>query len=1241
MAIDQSTPLGNPSDPSLDDINYLAELAKQNQERRALAEQEIKDDTQYKAVQEDARDNPEGWGVKGVAKELQSVLTGGVQDTLSSVVTFPERTADMLSGEMGREIKEKGEYRPDWTPFGSYENPIETRTWWGQLLRGTVHFGTLAVGITAAASAAGISAPASIAGMAGYSLIRAAGIGAIADLISKTSDGENALGMLRDRFGWMDTPISTRDDEHPLMWKLKNVVEGMGIGLVFDGVSMALTRGGSRAKIEARNRNVQEITVQKALQEVRDFETEFRAAKNKPIADQHQGAYSSEQKVYDAWETQKQTRKNWGSEEGSTGSIIRPILTERAAKTGQMPEEVAENILRGLYSEPKFQETIRQLKQGNKTVLEVFGDSLEAHQRITLGRNAAEMTTEEYLEEILKASDTYDIKDSTGNVIDTITTITSEDVVVTDMITGTLIKQLRDMGISGREMAEFFDLGAIDGPAAQVANTLMTALTEAKRARVMKSENFRALGAGKKRKFLEETVSKDMVDTRDSIMSILEIAKDDPSDELMNALFEVFSSMRTVNNLDDFDAWARKMIKGGRFDEKSPERTGALIRELQTMFSHSVLSGPKTPVRALMGTSMATFTRPFATTLGAVLRLPFTGDFTQVRAGLASMNAMMEAIPEAYELFFTRLNSYWSGDVSNIKTRFVEFTQADENWELLRRYYEDSGRASVGDQALFKMAHMARAANQSNFLTYSTKLMAATDDAFAHILGRAKMRERAFRSAMDAQSNGKAITIDNEFMKAYEDDFHAQIFDSDGNIKDEATKYARKEVTLTQDLTGFAKGLNDVFSANPWARPFFLFARTGVNGLALTAKHTPGFNFLVKEFNDIAWASPDNLTEVAKYGITNATELANAKALQTGRLAMGTSVIFMASQKFMSGELTGNGPTDRQKRQMWLDAGWIPRSIKLGDVWVSYDAIEPFNQILSLISDVGDNSLLMGEEWTEDYLMKTALVVMQGISSKSYLAGMQQFVDLVAGKPGQLERIAAGLLNNQVPLSSLRNDIGKLFTPYTRELSSGVVQSIRNRNLITEGLSEEPLPIKYDLLTGRPIKDHDFMTRAWNMFIPMNFNLDYGAGKELLFQSGYDLRIASYYSPDGIDLTDYPELRSRYQEEIGKQNLEAQLAKLSKQKRIRDSIEEMYFDIRSGKRGEYQAMDYYHNYAIDELFSRARDIAWNRMSNNPLVGRLQMEKTLKRRRRTSKVLQVGSNQKRNALKESTILNMYK
>ena len=195
-----------------------------------------------------------------------------------------------------------------------------------------------------------------------------------------------------------------------------------------------------------------------------------------------------------------------------------------------------------------------------------------------------------------------------------------------------------------------------------------------------------------------------------------------------------------------------------------------------------------------------------------------------------------------------------------------------------------------------------------------------------------------------------------------------------GNIIDEATKFARREVTLTQELTGFAKGLNDVFSANPWAKPFFLFARTGVNGLALTAKHTPGFNFLVKEFNDIAFATPNNLKNVERYGITNAVELANAKALQTGRLAMGSALVFMASMAWMRGDLTGNGPVDRQKRQLWLDSRFEPRTIKLGAVRVGYDTFEPFNLIMSTIADVGDASLLMGEEWTERELQKICLL---------------------------------------------------------------------------------------------------------------------------------------------------------------------------------------------------------------------------------------------------------------------------
>ena len=1213
-------------DESIQNVDQYFEEMSASEEKETQQEVE-----QNLAIQE--QQTPQT-GFKGVVQEAKSAVTGGLQDTASSIATFPERTVDAFSGEMKEEIDEKGYYKPEWDPTGANENPIVTNTWWGGLLRGLVHFGSLAAGTVVAAKGA-VAAGIPVAGVAAarllgaQSLVRAAGIGAVSDLVSKESDGHNALGMLRDRYGMMDTPLSTKDTEHPLMWKFKNIVEGMGIGFAFDSAAILLGKGTKpvRNRIFGRNESVRTNTERKALQELRRNE-EFRAAKNKGVADSWQGDNLSTDDPFIVWENQQRIRREWGAEDGSSGNPFTPIQKERIAKEAGISEELVDEVLRSLLSNDSYQRIVQGTKASRKRLVDVFGDAVAAHQRITQGRNAAEMPAEEYLKEIFESWDVYD-----KGTADQIQTITSRNVVVADLVVGSLLQQVRDLGISGREIAEFADLTDIDAPGEQIVNTMLVALTEVKRARIVKSKNFAELGAGKRR-YLKETLSKEMADTRESIQSILKIAENDEDGDLLMALFEAFSSMKTVNSLDDFDAWARKMIKGGEIEGK--KQTGALVRELEGMMIHSILSGPKTPVRAIMGTSTATFMRPFSQIIGATLQLPFTGDVTTLRTGLASLNAMMQAIPESFTLFKSKLDSYWAGDLSTIKTRFSEYTRNDDNWEVLRRWAEDSGRATDGDRAFFKMANMARQMNNNSFLGWSTKVMAATDDAFAFILGRAKMREKALRSAMDAQNKGalKSYTeVTPELIKAFEDDFYRQIFDGQGNIIDEATKFARKEVTLTKELEGFPAGLNQVFQAHPWVKPFFLFARTGVNGLELTAKHTPGFNFLVKEFNVIARATPDNLDDVVKYGITSAEELANAKALQTGRLAIGTGVISMAIWSWMNGNLTGNGPVDRQKRQAWVDGGYRPRQLKLGETWVGYDSIEPFNQIFSIIGDIGDASQLMGEEWTEDNLMKVSLLIAQGIVSKSYLAGIQQFVDLVGGAPGQQNRIVANLLNNQVPLAGLRNELGKLFSPYTRELSSGITDAIRNRNLLSEQLAFAPLPAKHDLLTGQPLKNHDPLTRMWNSVIPISFNLDYSKGREFLFNSGYDLRQTTYFAPDGTDLTDAPEIRSRFQRAIGLQNLELKLNKLAEDPKIIASMEEMQADIKNGNRSLYESKDYYHNIILKKLFRDAKKTAWQQIEADLDIQEL---KSVERDRDLERL-----RKKRKTTGYTSILDMYK
>jgi len=1223
-----------------DDLEAMQETAQEATEafiqRR---EEERVDQEASQQVEQQAADvkfdprNAETWGAKALIKEGQSILSGGLQDTASSLATFPERTADALSGEMQRQREETGEYRPDWTPFGAYDNPIETHTWWGKQLRGLVHFGSLAAGTILAAKGAAatglITVPAGLAAFASSSLVRGAAVGAVSDLISKESDEQNALGALRDRYGWVDTPLSTKDTDHPVMMKVKNIVEGMGIGLIFDGLAYALKKGSKESvdQIINRNKSLKNQHIQAGIAQLRQGDAEFRADKNLPLAEPHQAAHISEVEPQVAREQLSKTRTDWGSEEGSTGSVTTPVERERIAREGATDDETVERILRGLFSNEKFAKELEKAKGSRKALAATYREAIEAHQRITQGRNAADMSAEEYLKELFETND----------VIDGFENWTSRNVVVADLVLGTLMKQLRDTGIAGREIADLVDLNDIDGPAKQIVDTMLTALYQTKKARFIKSDSFRALGAGKARKEALETIVKQEVeDAKEAITSVLNLAKDDADDNLLNALFEAFSMMDDVNSLDDFDNLMRTLLKGGKLKPNGVDRTGAIIRELEGVMTNSILSGPKTPMRAIMGTSTATLLRPLATALGYAVKAPFTGDTRGLRASLAAVNGMVEAIPDSFRIFRTKLNSYWKGDLRTIKTRFSDYTRGDDNWEILRRWAEDSGRATPGEQAAFRLANMARSMNNSNLLTYSTKIMAATDDAFAYVLGRAKMREKAMRRVMELQEGGyKTPKVTKELMRAYEDDFYSQVFDSAGNLTDEATNFARKEVTLTQELTGFAKGLNDVFTATPLAKPFFLFARTGVNGLALTGKYTPGFNFLVKEFNDIAFANPADLSSVSKYGIFTVEELANARALQQGRLAIGSAVVFMATQAWMRGDLNGNGPVDRQKRQMWLDGKWQPRTIKLGAVRVGYDQFEPFNLIMSTIADVGDASELMGEEWTENELGKISLVVAQAVTSKSYLAGIQSFVDLFGGRPGQGPRIGANLLNNTVPLAGLRNELGRLFNPYMREIGSGIRQSIRNRNQITEGLANinplaKPLPIKYDMLNGKPLRDWDFMTRAYNAISPISLNLDQSEGRNFLFDSGYDLRLSTYYAPDSTNLTDQPEIRSKFQRAIGLQNLERELDKLAKNPKAIASMKQMYNDIRTGQRADFNARDYWHNRAIDRLFQRARRVAWASIKNDSDILKLIEEQ----RRRD-----VAQLQKRNTT--ANILNIYK
>jgi len=228
------------------DFQERYEEAEKQQAYQQQQELQLENEaTQAKAELDDPREREGGGGLRGVVKEVQSAIGGGLQDTASSVVTLPERAIDMFSGEMQEEQATDEGYGAEWDDwFVDDANPIETKTWWGGALRSLVHFGSMAAAIIPAAKVAGVTAATTVAG----SLARGAAVGAASDVVSKYSQEDNGLAILRDRFNFIDTPLATKDTDHPAMKTLKNVVEGMGIGVIFDSASMLIGKGVKKVK---------------------------------------------------------------------------------------------------------------------------------------------------------------------------------------------------------------------------------------------------------------------------------------------------------------------------------------------------------------------------------------------------------------------------------------------------------------------------------------------------------------------------------------------------------------------------------------------------------------------------------------------------------------------------------------------------------------------------------------------------------------------------------------------------------------------------------------------------------------------------------------------------------------------------------------------------------------------------------------------------------------------------------
>ena len=193
--------------------------------------QELPEEVTPEVVQEEKKEGPTAGDY--VADTFVG-LGEGARKAASNIITTPERVIDFFNGEMEKEMATEEGYQTEWDQFMYGDgDPITTKTWWGGFVSAATEVGTT-IGLTGGFGKLGTGA--SLAA----NIKSGAIIGARYDLLAKNENQDNMTGMLVKKVPALDNALATNDADHPAMRKLKHVVEGMGIGMVFDAALFKL-----------------------------------------------------------------------------------------------------------------------------------------------------------------------------------------------------------------------------------------------------------------------------------------------------------------------------------------------------------------------------------------------------------------------------------------------------------------------------------------------------------------------------------------------------------------------------------------------------------------------------------------------------------------------------------------------------------------------------------------------------------------------------------------------------------------------------------------------------------------------------------------------------------------------------------------------------------------------------------------------------------------------------------------
>jgi hypothetical protein len=423
------------------------------------------------------------------------------------------------------------------------------------------------------------------------------------------------------------------------------------------------------------------------------------------------------------------------------------------------------------------------------------------------------------------------------------------------------------------------------------------------------------------------------------------------------------------------------------------------------------------------------------------------------RARYAAVSAYKGIATSMSDAFAVMRRSFATGEPLQLNTKFMmEETKAKAKLEAIRILARDSG--NTAEQMALGIIDTLYKVQDNKLFSWGSRALVAGDDFFKIINSRMKISMDSAFAAFDKGLSPKEL--DARFGEIYAQMYKASFHD-DFQIKDKHLLDWADASTFQDNPGSVVNALSQLTNAAPLLRLAMPFVRTPYNLAVYGAQHLPLLNRASSRARDVLNSMPgdEGFDPVAK-------------AIMQGRQATGALFMAAGGMAALNGNLTGNGPPPGPARELWLQEH-RPRSIKVaGKWWVSYESIEPINNLMALMGDIAMLGRMGHIDVAEQFMSQAMFALSISIVDKSYLSGLTVVAGFLDPKTYTTpDPVAKGLIstaNNFLPMAGARRAMANTLNPYIREID-GELQKVLAAAAPGFALNE---PTKLDPFTGKP-----------------------------------------------------------------------------------------------------------------------------------------------------------------------------